>query len=80
MKSVNTRGHPALSDWVTDSSTKAVSTPRESVLELRPILELKGTSQKTLKFFFVNLDILIQFIESHNFVVNQVFCCPTRED
>ena len=74
MKSVNTRGHPALSHWVTDSSTKTVPTPRESVLELRPILELKGTSRKTLKFFLVNLDILLQFIESHNFVVNQDRC------
>ena len=65
------KGFPPLSHWVTDPAAKAISTPRESVLELRPILKTKGSNRKTLKFFVENLEILIQFIESQNFKINQ---------
>ena len=70
MKSLNVKGYSALSHWVIDPSAKTISTPKESVIMLRPILELKGRSRKTLKFFLVNLDVLLQFIQSLNFVAD----------
>ena len=70
MKSLTVKGFPPLSHWVTDPTAKTISTPRESVLKLRPILKIKG-NRKTLKFFVENFEIIIQFIESQNFMLNQ---------
>ena len=71
MKSVNVKGYPPLSHWVTDPTAKTISTPKESVLKLRPVLQVKGTNRKNIKFFLENLEILIQFIQSHNYELNQ---------
>ena len=69
MKSLSVKGFPPLSHWVTDPTAKTISTPKESVLKLRPILQLKGTNRKNLKFFLENLEILVQYMESQNVVL-----------
>ena len=50
---------------VNDSAGMVVDAKKESIFTLRPILELVGTSQKSLKFQLNNLDLLKQFVASH---------------
>ena len=66
MKPLHVKGFPPSSHWVTDPIANTISTPKESIIKLRPLLEIKGTHRKNLKFFLKNLDILLQFIEAHN--------------
>ena len=64
MKSVNVRGHPALSHWIMDSTAEVSNAPKDSILRVRPILEPKGSSRKTLKFCLENHEAINQFIQS----------------
>ena len=59
MKPVDVRGYPRLSHWVVDFSAATTYTPKESILQLRPVMELKG-GRKTLKFFIANMDLIKQ--------------------
>ena len=63
MKSMKVRNHPPLAHWVIDDSGSKASIERESVLHIRPILEVRG-HRKTSKLFLSNLDVIQQFIES----------------
>ena len=63
IKSVNVRGHPNLSHWATESTSPLVSCPKESILQLRPILSVKG-KRRTLKLHLDNFDTIIQLVES----------------
>ena len=63
MKSVNVRGHPILSHWATEITSPLISCPKESILQLRPILSVKGR-RKTLKLHLDNFDTIMQLVES----------------
>ena len=63
MKSLKVRNHPPLAHWVMDDSASKGFIQKESVLHIRPILEVRG-HRKTSKFFLSNLDVIQQFIES----------------
>ena len=64
MKSVNVRVHPFLSHWIMDSTAEVSNAPKDSILRVRPILEPKGSSRKTLKFCLENHEAINQFIQS----------------
>ena len=64
MKAINQKGFPPYSFWVSYANGLVLRTEKESVLTLRPILEPKGTSRKSLKFQLNNLDVILLLIES----------------
>ena len=64
MRSISVRGHPNFSHWVVvDDNAEKVSVARESILQIRPVLQMKGR-KKSLKFFLSNLEIIQQFVKS----------------
>lgn len=52
------RGYPEKSVWVGDPLASLVSVPKESVLMVRPLLEMKGSSRRNLKFILANLELI----------------------
>ena len=58
LKTESLRGYPEKSVWVVDALASLVAVPKESVLMVRPLLEMKGSSRRNLKFILANLELI----------------------
>ena len=58
MRTESLRGYPDKSVWVADPLAGLVSVPKESVVRVRPLLEIKGSSRRNLKFILSNLELI----------------------
>ena len=63
MKSIAVRGHPSLSHWTVVDEAEKISAPKESILQIRPELQMKGR-KKSLKFMLINLDLIQEFVRA----------------
>ena len=63
MKSIAVRGHPSLSHWTVVDEAEKISAPKESILQIRPELQMKGR-KKSLKFMLINLDLIQEFVKA----------------
>ena len=63
MKAVAVRGHPSLSHWTVVDEGEKISAPKESILQIRPVLQMKGR-KKSLKFLLTNLNLIQEFVQA----------------
>ena len=74
LKTGSLRGYPEKSVWVVDPLASLVSVPKESVLMVRPLLEMKGSSSFLLIWsLFRNFAVFRAMILLKNFTNSPIF-------